>query len=185
MTSRRLSRRALLRSAGGLAIALPLLEQMMPARSMAAALAPTKRFLGVFFPSGFIPSGWKPATTGKGYALTPTLQPLAALQDDFLVISGLDKKANDSSHHGGTSGLLTGTSANESTSKLVVDAARPTGRSINQFIADKNRHHDHQAFGPHARHTRALRLRRSLRERFMGRQGHATRRGNRSESAVR
>ena len=52
MKSFRLSRRALLRGAGGVAIGLPFLEIMAP-RAHAAAAAP-KRYINFFSPNGTI-----------------------------------------------------------------------------------------------------------------------------------
>ena len=45
------------------------------------------------FPHGVVLSQWTPATTGKGYAITPGLAPLADYQDDVNVISGLQQNS--------------------------------------------------------------------------------------------
>lgn len=88
----RLSRRTFLRGAGGIGIGLPLLECMGTAR--AAAPAPI-RFLLTF--GGFslgadedpTPNLLLPTTTGRGYALTEAGMPLAAVQNEITLISGL------------------------------------------------------------------------------------------------
>lgn len=142
-----LSRRTFLRSAGGIAIALPLLEQMMPREAKAQAAAAPKRFVGVFCPNGFIETDvrykgaafgdfrgyWTPATTGAGYAITPTLQPLAALQNDFLFLSGLDYTLG-SSDHKQTSCFLTGGQVDYGTNSGL--DKRLMNQSIDQQIAD-------------------------------------------------
>ena len=66
LTKKHLSRRTLLRGAGA-AIALPLLESMLPAglRSAAAAGAPRARLACIYIPHGCIMSRWVPATTAR------------------------------------------------------------------------------------------------------------------------
>jgi hypothetical protein len=87
-----LSRRTVLRGIGT-AIALPALEAMLPKGALGATVAAAppgpKRLAWLYIPNGVDMSSWKPATVGADYALTPTLQPLAALKDKFMVISGL------------------------------------------------------------------------------------------------
>ncbi|MFC0204074.1 DUF1552 domain-containing protein [Novosphingobium soli] len=83
-----LSRRTLLRGAGA-AMALPFLEAMMPA-SHAADLASRPKRLQVFYsPNGMTMPGFQPVETGTGFALPPTLEPLAPHRDSISVISGL------------------------------------------------------------------------------------------------
>lgn len=74
----------------GVAVSLPMLEAMLPARLRAAeaAKAPT-RMAFVSFPNGCVMSSWKPEQVGAQYTLPPTLQPLADVQSDFNVITGL------------------------------------------------------------------------------------------------
>jgi hypothetical protein len=72
----------------GTTIALPFLDAMVPALS-ARALKPTPRFGFVYIANGVIQNLWTPATTGPGFALTPTLEPFAALRDRISVLSGL------------------------------------------------------------------------------------------------
>src|SRR5437879_1905034 len=104
-------RRAFLRGVGA-AVALPLLDSMVPA--FAAAKAPTR--MGFFYvPNGINMSKWTPATEGAGFELTPTLQPLAPFRKQLLVLSGLDaNQANALPGEGGafhtrtTSAYLTG-----------------------------------------------------------------------------
>ena len=94
-----LSRRTILRGAGA-AVALPLLEAMHPAPLRAAtepASSPT-RMAFVYVPNGVHMADWTPATTGRNFDLTPTLEPLRPVRDDLLVLSGLS--LNEARAHG-------------------------------------------------------------------------------------
>lgn len=83
-----LSRRTLLRGAGGIALGLPFLDAMAPAVARAQAAAPAKRMGFIYFPNGFIADQWKPKTEGA-YELTRPLEPLGAFKDRVNVVSGL------------------------------------------------------------------------------------------------
>lgn len=90
MTARRsISRRAVLRGLG-VSVALPTLECMTPA-AMAAAANPTppQRMAFLFVPNGVHLPDWTPQTEGYGFQLPHILQPLAPVQDDVMVLSGL------------------------------------------------------------------------------------------------
>ncbi len=83
-----ISRRAMLRGAGA-ALALPTLDAMTPALS---APAPRPMRLGFMeTPNGVWMDHWTPKTEGAGFELTPTLEPLANVRDQMLVLSGLDQ----------------------------------------------------------------------------------------------
>ena len=90
LTKKRLSRRTLLRGAG-VAVALPLLESMIPAgiRSASAAGAPRSRLACIYIPHGCIASRWTPSTTGRDFEFTPTLQALEPFRQSLNVVSGL------------------------------------------------------------------------------------------------
>ena len=79
ITKKHLSRRTLLRGAGA-AIALPLLDSMIPARTALAqtAAAPKTRLGCIYIPHGVTMDKWTPATTGSGFELTEILQPARA-----------------------------------------------------------------------------------------------------------
>lgn len=83
-------RRTFLRGVGA-TVALPLLDAMIPALGNSTEVASKSpvRLGIVYVPNGIIMDKWTPATEGSAYALTPTLQPLAAFRDRFLVLSGL------------------------------------------------------------------------------------------------
>lgn len=86
--SQALNRRTFLRGTG-VALALPLLEAMTLKATRGAAATPPVRLAFVFFPNGAIMDGWKPQSAGNGFELPTTLQPLAGVRDELLVISGL------------------------------------------------------------------------------------------------
>jgi hypothetical protein len=83
-------RRTFLRGAGGAALALPLLDAMMPALS-AAGKSPVRLGI-VYVPNGMWPMDqWTPKTDGP-LELTPALEPLAKFRDKLLVVTGLAQK---------------------------------------------------------------------------------------------
>ncbi len=90
LTRRCLSRRTLLRGAGA-ALALPLLDAMIPAgrASAAAAALRPRRFGAIYVPHGAVMSRWTPAAEGEALQLSDTLQPLAPFRGQLNVISGL------------------------------------------------------------------------------------------------
>ncbi|HEY1336168.1 MAG TPA: DUF1552 domain-containing protein [Bryobacteraceae bacterium] len=90
ITKRHLPRRTFLRGAGT-ALALPLLDAMIPAmraESLTAA-APVRRLGFLFYTLGVNEDKWKPKGEGADYQLSPALTPLAPHKQKFLVISGL------------------------------------------------------------------------------------------------
>ena len=75
-------RRTFLRGAGA-AIALPLLESMMPRRALGATVDSTRppvRLVFIHTESGRWMDSFTPKTTGAGYALPPTLVSLSAFR---------------------------------------------------------------------------------------------------------
>lgn len=89
----RLSRRTLLRGVGA-AMALPLLESMVPRSALAAAAArPPTRIAWVFVPNGVNREAWTPDALGAGWAPSATLKPLQALRSDVSVVRGLTLNA--------------------------------------------------------------------------------------------
>src|SRR5258707_8669716 len=83
-------RRTFLRGASGAALALPLLDAMVPALS-AAAKSPVRLGI-VYVPDGMWPMDkWTPKTEGA-LELTPTMEALAPFRDKVLVVTGLAQK---------------------------------------------------------------------------------------------
>jgi hypothetical protein len=90
LTRRHLSRRTFLRGAGT-AIALPLLESMIPAGRLRAAEAakPRPRLACIYVPHGAVMSRWTPASAGTGFEFPQILQALEPFRAQVNVISGL------------------------------------------------------------------------------------------------
>jgi hypothetical protein len=87
ITKKALPRRTFLR-AMGTAMALPMLDSMVPALS-AAPLPPTPRLGFVYISNGVIQNLWNPTSTGRQFELSPILQPLAGVRDQINILSGL------------------------------------------------------------------------------------------------
>jgi hypothetical protein len=89
MTTRRLSRRAVLRGMGTV-IALPLLEAMLP-RGLGAekATKPPRRMAFIYSPNGAVMPHWTPKKEGTDFELPTCLEPMADHRKDMLVFSGL------------------------------------------------------------------------------------------------
>ena len=144
MSSFRLSRRAMLRGAGGVAIGLPFLEIMSPiGRARAQAAAPPKRFIVFFSPDGTIKPAWTP--TGSGTSWTPSriLMPLAANQQHIVVLEGVDNvaatKGPGDDHMKGMGTMLTGTELLPGTTQggCCEPSGLAGGISVDQEIANK------------------------------------------------
>jgi hypothetical protein len=96
ITKKHLPRRTFLRGMG-VTMALPLLEGMVPARTLLAqtAAAPGPRLGFVYVPHGAIMAKWTPAQEGTGFEFTPILKPLEAFRDRLNVVTGLGHRAAD------------------------------------------------------------------------------------------
>jgi len=89
VTKRAIPRRAFLQGAGA-ALALPLLDAMMPA--MTAAAPPTPRLGYMYVPNGMHMPLWKPKVPGAGdsFELSQILQGLAPVKEHVTVLGGLN-----------------------------------------------------------------------------------------------
>jgi hypothetical protein len=122
-----LSRRTLLRGAGGVAIALPFLDAMAPRRARAAGKAP-KRLLTVITENGVVPSAWFPTGTERDFKLGSILQPMVPFQKNLLMIDGLENKTSGGTCHAvGRCGSLSGQNNN---------GGRAAGITIDQAVAN-------------------------------------------------
>jgi len=82
-------RRKFLRGVGA-AIALPMLDAMVPALGRADT-SPKIRLGMVYVPNGMWPMDrWTPKVEGGGFEITPTLEPLARFKNQLVVVSGLE-----------------------------------------------------------------------------------------------
>jgi len=111
-SSKKLSRRLVLRGLGGAAIGLPFLESVMTRKAFAQATAPQAKRFFVFFEHGGTISaatrtgakysgnganngfdGWAPLSAAEALQVGPIHQPLAAHTDQLLVLRGVDNMA--------------------------------------------------------------------------------------------
>ena len=98
LTKRHLPRRTVLKGMGA-TLALPLLESMIPARTLLAktAAAPTSRLGFIYVPHGAVMAQWTPASEGAGFEFTRILKPLEPFRERVNVVSGLGQRAADTS----------------------------------------------------------------------------------------
>jgi hypothetical protein len=143
MTSFRLSRRAVLRGAGSIAVALPWLEIMREERPARAAGVAAKRFVGVYTPGGTVhadasastfPEQWTPTGTETSFELSPILAPYEPVKSNLLVLSGIDmKSASGEQQQSGLIAWLTG--AKQAQANNLPGYA--TGPSIDQVLSSR------------------------------------------------
>jgi hypothetical protein len=90
LTKKALDRRTFLRGAG-IAMALPLLDAMVPALTAmrVSEASPALRLGFVYVPNGIIQKAWLPSIVGEGYELASTMKPLEPYRDKMLVLSNL------------------------------------------------------------------------------------------------
>jgi len=131
-------RRTFLRGAGA-ALALPMLDAMVPAFAQ-----DTKRPIRMAFiqtPNGImnLKNEWTPKTEGSGWEMTPTLQPLSSFRDNMVVLSGLDQQQAaglngevGGDHPRACTAWLTGTHA-----KMTSGADLRAGISVDQIAAQE------------------------------------------------
>lgn len=98
MNSVVVSRRRFLRAAG-VALTLPWLEAMRPARARGAETdEPPRRMICINTTLGLHTPNLFPTATGKDYELTPYLEPIQEFRQDFTVFSGLSHPEVDGGH---------------------------------------------------------------------------------------
>lgn len=138
----RISRRTLLRGAGGIAIGLPFLDIM--ARSPRASAGPPaipQRLVVFFSPNGTIRENWTPTGTETDFQLSTILAPLEPYKQKLIVLDGVD---NEAAKHGvgddhmrGMGTILTGTELLPGTTQggCCEPAGLAGGISVDQKIA--------------------------------------------------
>ena len=89
LSKKTLARRTVIRGMGA-ALALPMLDAMVPALSgiSGRAAAPVRRLGWVYSPNGMAMNAWMPAATDS-LELSPVLSPLAPYREQTVVLSGL------------------------------------------------------------------------------------------------
>jgi hypothetical protein len=138
MSGSRVSRRAFLGGAGAI-VALPWLESVSRvAGGVAHAAHPLgahPRVLFYYIPNGIHMPAWTPNMVGSGYDLPAILAPLADIQSEVSVISGLDNTPGQpdgpGDHAGGTSAFLTCAHAKKTEGKDIY-----LGISADQVVAN-------------------------------------------------
>ncbi len=137
ITKRHLPRRTFLRGAGA-AIALPLLDSMVPAQTPLARTAanPRSRLGCIYVPHGATMDKWTPAQTGKGFEFTEILKPLEKYRDRLVVVSNLA--------HPQAAGIGSDAGADHARSAAVfLTGSHPekesvhVGTSIDQIVAER------------------------------------------------
>src|SRR5271165_5203265 len=92
MSAKVISRRTVLRGLG-VTLSLPWLEAMGPLTAWAEKAAPKtvapNRMAFLYVPNGVNMGDWTPKKEGGDFELPPILEPLAAVKDNLLVLSGL------------------------------------------------------------------------------------------------
>ena len=110
ITKKHLSRRTFLRGTFGAAMALPLLDAMVPAltaQSKTAAGAPF-RFGAIYMPNGVFPDTWHPDEVGANFQFKPVMKPLEPFRDQLVTISKMTAPWGASVHLGASSAFLNG-----------------------------------------------------------------------------
>ena len=131
-----MTRRTVLRGLGT-AVALPMLDSLAPRMARAEQKNFPRRMAFVYVPNGINMAKWTPEATGMDYALSPTLEPLAAHQKDLLTISGLAQKNafglgdGGGDHARASATFLTGVHPKKSASEV------RTGISVDQLAANR------------------------------------------------
>jgi hypothetical protein len=145
ITKKALSRRTVLRGMG-VTLALPLLDAMVPALSMAATAAkPVRRYGFFYMPNGVAMNHtgvnyWKPQTVGADFEFSPILKPLEPFRKQVTVVSGLHNRSAESlgdgngDHTRSTGSWLTGTHI-----KRTEGSDLHAGISVDQVIASQFR----------------------------------------------
>jgi hypothetical protein len=90
ITKKHVSRRTLLRGLGT-ALALPLLDSMVPAMKAAkgSPAQPAVRLGFVYVPNGIIPGAWTPAAEGTNFEFNRSMKALEPYREHLVVLSGL------------------------------------------------------------------------------------------------
>jgi len=130
ITNMKLPRRTFLQGLGA-AVALPLLDAMIPALK-AQGPKPIRRFGAIYVPHGAIMTQFTPATSGAGFAFTRILKPLEPFSDRVNVISNLSGPpiVANGGHAVAPAGYLSGHSPKQTEGEDILGAT-----TIDQVIA--------------------------------------------------
>src|SRR5580693_7315199 len=150
ITKKHISRRTLLRGVG-VALALPLLDSMIPAQTLISKTAanPKTRFAGIFVPHGAAPGWWVPEAGGPGEPKAPigsrnfeypmVMKPLEPYRDQTVILSGIWSKSAEpppgqtGADHWVAAAFLCANKPKKTTGADIYD-----GTTIDQMIAQKH-----------------------------------------------
>lgn len=135
ISKKHLSRRTLLRGAGT-ALALPLLDSMLPAATAFAqsGAVPRTRFGAIYFPHGATMSRWTPVDQGKNFTFSEILAPLAPFREQINVITNMSHPL--AYGPGGATGNHNRSSASYLSGAKALSGAQPTlGVTVDQVAA--------------------------------------------------
>ena len=136
----RLSRRAVLRGAGSIAIALPWLEIMRSERPARALPGAAQRFVAVYTPGGTVRADgaveeqWSPTGSETNFQLSRILAPYEPVKGQLLVLDGIDmNSARGRQQQAGLIAWLTGAAQAEQSGQF----GFATGPSIDRVISGR------------------------------------------------
>jgi hypothetical protein len=138
ITKKFIDRRTVLRGVGT-ALALPLLDAMVPAATAQSLTAARERFRfgAVYMPNGIYPGMWHPEATGKDFEFNTIMKPLEAHRDYLTTISQMKapegKKDMGGIHMGASAAFLNGTGPLGKNGDFALIESKKT---IDQYIAD-------------------------------------------------
>ena len=112
ITKKAIPRRTVLRGLGA-ALALPLLDGMVPALAAlrTTAAKPVRRLGVVYVPNGMMMNHWTPTREGSGFDFPKILQPLEPFRDSIQVLSGMHGVDGEGPHARAATRFLTGVAA--------------------------------------------------------------------------
>ena len=139
ITKKHLDRRTFLKGAVGTAIALPLLDAMVPAATAQSLTAAGERlrFGAIYMPNGVYPGLWHPEKAGKNFEFNRVMKPLEPYRQYLTTISQMKapegQKNMGGIHMGASAAFLNGTGplGNNGDFNLI-----ESKKTIDQYIAD-------------------------------------------------
>ncbi len=136
LTRKHLDRRTFLRGVGA-AIALPMLDAMVPAFAATTKSVKTPvRMSFVYVPNGVVMDNFTPKTAGKNFEMSRILKPLEPFREQMLVISGLmDNNANSLGDGGGDHARAASSFLTASHPKKTGGSDIHVGVSVDQMVA--------------------------------------------------
>ena len=139
ITKKHLDRRTFLRGAVGTAVALPLLDAMIPAATAQSLTAARERFRfgAMYMPNGIYHDLWHPVKAGKDFEFNSIMKPLEPFREYLTTISGMKAPDGDKDmggiHMGASAAFLNGIGpvGNNGDFNLI-----ESKKSVDQYIAD-------------------------------------------------